>query len=1103
MTAQTRGRLRHIALSVKDPWETAEFYKHAVGLQEVMEIDGELAEGVFLTDGVVNLALLHFKDEEASQGFGKDYVGLHHIGFWVDDVVQASKQAVEAGAKWMMGDPNNPHLLYRSKTAQPESWPIINEGTGNAHSIAISSPDNPIMGLAEFNGEIVCLCRAGIFTVRMDSGVMRGPFKTPANRGLLYKQAWGYVDNGIWFLSYDGIYAWNGSSVQKVSFAVDFVFNNQTVNNTAPYDSNASYGWSGLCNIQQKGNEVFFNYYDTAGLFSCLRYNLLFDRWSKDEIYDSASVSANSVSNLTSIFPDKISGNLYAAKLTTQSGPSNNANLIIYDVPGVYTDGGQKITYGAISKVYDMGAPFIKKNITDVSVELTSGSTGANNVFTLDIYYDYSSTSSAGDQTITVTPASTSRQIIVNPTNSSAGASAGREARAVQWKISGTSNAANTWHALSFGFIPLSELTKGRVTDWSDLGHPYDKRLIACTIEYDNDNSQVQLYLDTISGINGNTTNSAVQTITLPASTGRSKVTIPILDNTIAKMVRLRPVVASSQYQIFDFKFVQDNYPADRVFFTEWSDYGYEYQKRLYQLYINCDTNGQDVSVDIEADGSLLQTVTVNGTGSNRMQSIPISPDKIGKLIRLKVSATAFSSNPNAKFQLFDHRFDYENLPKETVLSTPWTDFGYDYLKYAEQLAFDVNTNGTNVPVKIYGDGSLKQTVTVNGTQSDRNFNATLNPGITFQIMRLEVDQAQIPSGGCFQLWEYKPVFQPADKGPVLHTFDWDDLGHPYDKKISEVTIEFETNSTDSNIQIAIDTLTGIDGSTTNLNAITLTLPNTTGGRGKKTFPLPETICKMVRIRSLGQNSGGTQSVDLKMWGYTFGGTIPYPADTVKFTEWSDAGYPCAKIFRGVGLQIDTGGVNCTVALEVDGVQKTTWTINTTTTTRQVFLTPPDDVEINGYMWRVTLTPGSGGKAQLFLPPEWNLVKDGCDFVTLDSYNQAFGSAGFTVIKQIWADYKCDGTVTMTIYNEDGDVFYTKQLPAHATRAVERFYVPSVYNGVINKSKKHRIVIEADDSTKRFRWYRDSSRVEYINLSADQRKGYYQFVEWQNMQLPV
>ena len=26
MTVQTKGRIRHVALSVKDPWETAEFY---------------------------------------------------------------------------------------------------------------------------------------------------------------------------------------------------------------------------------------------------------------------------------------------------------------------------------------------------------------------------------------------------------------------------------------------------------------------------------------------------------------------------------------------------------------------------------------------------------------------------------------------------------------------------------------------------------------------------------------------------------------------------------------------------------------------------------------------------------------------------------------------------------------------------------------------------------------------------------------------------------------------------------------------------------------------------------------------------------------------
>ena len=106
--SQTKGRIRHVALSVEDPWETAEFYKDALGLQEVTELDGPLAEGVFLTDGVVNLAILKFKTDEASQGTGKDYVGIHHIGFWVDDVVEQGKIVRGTGAEWIMGDPTNP-----------------------------------------------------------------------------------------------------------------------------------------------------------------------------------------------------------------------------------------------------------------------------------------------------------------------------------------------------------------------------------------------------------------------------------------------------------------------------------------------------------------------------------------------------------------------------------------------------------------------------------------------------------------------------------------------------------------------------------------------------------------------------------------------------------------------------------------------------------------------------------------------------------------------------------------------------------------------------------------------------------------------------------
>ena len=100
------GQLRHIAMSVPDPWMTAEFYKHAFGFEIIGETDSSLAEGVFISDGVINMALLHFKTDEGAQGKGKDYVGIHHFGIWVDDVEKTRKRVEQAGGEWFMGEPD-------------------------------------------------------------------------------------------------------------------------------------------------------------------------------------------------------------------------------------------------------------------------------------------------------------------------------------------------------------------------------------------------------------------------------------------------------------------------------------------------------------------------------------------------------------------------------------------------------------------------------------------------------------------------------------------------------------------------------------------------------------------------------------------------------------------------------------------------------------------------------------------------------------------------------------------------------------------------------------------------------------------------------------
>jgi len=83
------ARIRHIALTTKDPEKTAAFYMQAFDMKEVSRSpNGSL----HLTDGYIDLAILNWKTEQdADVGpNGPNYNGIHHLGFQVDDMEDAT-----------------------------------------------------------------------------------------------------------------------------------------------------------------------------------------------------------------------------------------------------------------------------------------------------------------------------------------------------------------------------------------------------------------------------------------------------------------------------------------------------------------------------------------------------------------------------------------------------------------------------------------------------------------------------------------------------------------------------------------------------------------------------------------------------------------------------------------------------------------------------------------------------------------------------------------------------------------------------------------------------------------------------------------------------
>jgi methylmalonyl-CoA/ethylmalonyl-CoA epimerase len=98
------ARLRHLGISVSDPKKTTDFYVNAFGMKVIGMLDPNHvgAAGYYVTDGTMNIAIVKFKTiEYAGEEFGTDFVGLHHIGFEIDDQEESRKAILAAGGSFM------------------------------------------------------------------------------------------------------------------------------------------------------------------------------------------------------------------------------------------------------------------------------------------------------------------------------------------------------------------------------------------------------------------------------------------------------------------------------------------------------------------------------------------------------------------------------------------------------------------------------------------------------------------------------------------------------------------------------------------------------------------------------------------------------------------------------------------------------------------------------------------------------------------------------------------------------------------------------------------------------------------------------------------
>jgi methylmalonyl-CoA/ethylmalonyl-CoA epimerase len=118
------AQIKHIAIRTHNVEKTAAFYKEAFELEQV----GAAQNGVYLTDGRLNIAILSFRPVVEGESMK---LGVDHIGFSVDDVDATVARIKELGGKALgdrhevaAGDPSKPQSYFEVKCVGPEDQVI-------------------------------------------------------------------------------------------------------------------------------------------------------------------------------------------------------------------------------------------------------------------------------------------------------------------------------------------------------------------------------------------------------------------------------------------------------------------------------------------------------------------------------------------------------------------------------------------------------------------------------------------------------------------------------------------------------------------------------------------------------------------------------------------------------------------------------------------------------------------------------------------------------------------------------------------------------------------------------------------------------------------
>ena len=541
------------------------------------------------------------------------------------------------------GDPHRAGSIYYSQRGSPDVWPVENE-------TEVCSASEQIMNGFVYAGQAYCFSRLRLYALYPNlsgSGAVTA-LPTACSKGLAAPWAFAVGSGGVFFCSTDGIYFTNGGEATCISREkVDTIFHNKIVNGYQP----VNFTNTQLMRMAVYDNELWFQYQDITNVVRVLIHNLITKEWrfntfGNQVAYVMTEDEGGGAGLGTTGLPRMLLGGLTSGTSYLYAGTSDNGIAIAPEVRTGARDQGHPREDKLYGDVYlDVSGTSAPITVTPLlnNEALTLGATAFTSTAVRErIYLDIFQNAAA----------------ILSPykaRNASLDFTWSTVATPPQLYLAG----------ISFTFQP--DETVQRVTNWDNCGSSSEKYSTGVIIQCDTEGQQKTVVVEYISktGVILNPSNTPL----LITTQGRQTLRFG-WDSVMVDMIRLRPT-DSNPWIVYGVDWLQAPEPVrdSRLGVQNWSVLYYPGDKHIKGVVLECDTEGTTKTINIEADGIVQQTISVEANGRTALPFV--WPEFLGRVIRLHATDTNVG-------KLYSVRWIFDQEPLQLPRwETQHTDHGY------------------------------------------------------------------------------------------------------------------------------------------------------------------------------------------------------------------------------------------------------------------------------------------------------------------------------------------------------------------------------------------------------------------------------------------